>query len=121
MANLNLAAVRGDTETYELALTNGAGALDLTDADITFTVKRRLDDDDLDAVIQKTVGDGITITGATEGEATLVIDPVDTADLPSHAVRLYYDLQVTVDGQTKTPLQGRLTVRPDVTTTVDES
>jgi hypothetical protein len=38
-----LVAIRGDTETYELALTDAAGdPYDLTGVDIWFTVKRRL-------------------------------------------------------------------------------
>jgi hypothetical protein len=117
MSDINLSAIRGDTEVYELTLTDGESPLDLTAADIVFTAKRRLADTDF--LFQKVIGDGIEIDDdPTTGLATLTIEASDTGDLPSHATYLAYDLEVTVADVVKTPLRGRLRVIPDVSTAV---
>ena len=108
---------RGDSRSFALTLTDGAGApLDLTDAALTFTAKRNLDDEDEDAVILKTDGAGIEVAvDPTDGLATLTIDPEDTEDL-AHSIVLYWDLQVEdAVGGVQTPLSGRLSVKADVT------
>lgn len=117
MTNVSLVAKRGDNESYTMALTDADGAFDLTDCQVQFTAKRRLDDEDADAVILKTLDAGIEVTNAQGGIAVLSLEPSDTEDLPSRRVRLVYDVQVTNgDGEVKTPIEGRLTISPDVTT-----
>jgi hypothetical protein len=113
-----LSMTRGDTAVFDVALTDGAGdPLDITDATLTFTVKRRLSDPDSAAVVQKTTGNGIT-HGAdpTDGTATITLDPDDTADLSTIGSSLLWDVQVTgAADDVHTPLSGRLAIAPDVT------
>lgn len=119
MSEINLVAKRGDDEEYEFTITVAdGGPFDLTDCDLAFTAKRLLTDPDSDAVIVKTLGDGITVTDAENGEATLVIASADTVGLTvdRRGLHFYYDIQVTEsDGLISTPIEGRLTVRSDVT------
>jgi hypothetical protein len=112
----DIEAVRGDGEIYLLTMTEDDAPLDLTDAEMWMTAKRHIRDADADAIFQKTVGDGITITDAEGGLATVELIPGDTSDLAARTVRLVYDVQVKlVSGRIVTPLKGRLTVEPDVT------
>jgi hypothetical protein len=102
----NLHVIRGDSQVFELTLT-GLPVGGLTDADLTFTV---------DGLVTKTLGDGIVVTDAPAGEATITIDAGDTGGAPDHPRSYPYDVQVTFsDGTVKTPVRGRFTVLPDVT------
>jgi hypothetical protein len=115
----DIEAIRGDGETYDLAITENDVALDLTGAEMWMTAKRHLRDTDAEAVFQKTVGDGITITDDTGGLATVELVPGDTSGLAARTVRLVYDVQVKLQsGRIVTPLKGRLTVEPDVTVSI---
>jgi hypothetical protein len=110
---------RGDTATFTIALTDSEGApLDLTGLELTFTAKSRLHDADEDALVVKTVGEGIEVDeDPTTGIATLTILPEDTLDFVD-AYRLVWDLQVDNGaGEIRTPLTGRLVVSADVTIT----
>lgn len=112
-----LSMTQGDKHTFDVALTDAAGApLDLTSVDITFTAKRRLSDADADALIQKTTASGITVDAdPTTGLATLVIDAADTVGLASGPA-LFWDLQIDDGaGDVRTPLSGRLAIASDVT------
>lgn len=111
-----LEAVRGDREQYSLTLTDGNGdPLELTDALVWFTVKRRYGDDDDAALLQKTTVEGIEL-GGDPGSATVTIEPADTAGCPDHMTRYVYDIQVkTLDGVVSTPVRDTFTVWPDVT------
>jgi hypothetical protein len=112
----DIEARRGDGEIYQLTLTDDDEPLDLTDAEIWMTAKRHIRDTDADAIFQKTVGDGITVTDDTGGLATVQLEPADTSGLAARTVRLVYDVQVKLaSGRIVTPLKGRLTVEPDVT------
>jgi hypothetical protein len=115
-----LSMTRGDTQTFTLTLVDGSGdPLDLTDVALTFTAKRRYSDSDDDAVIRKTVDDGIVVDeDPTTGLATVTIDPPDTSSLTARS--LVWDIQVD-DGDVRTPLSGRLAIQPDVTRTVEGS
>jgi hypothetical protein len=112
-----LTMTRGDTRVFTVSLTDADGvALDLTGLTITFTAKRRYSDLDDDAVLQKTSGAGIEVLDAEAGTATITIDPEDTADLELETLpTLAWDLQVENGGDVRTPLQGQLAIRPDVT------
>ena len=113
-----LSMVRGDSAEFSVHLTEGDGSdLDLTGLDITFTVKEHRFLDDADALLVKTVGDGITIVSASEGTLTIAIDPADTSEL-EHLPTYRWDVQVQSGGDVRTPLTGRLIISPDVTRTV---
>lgn len=113
-----LSMTRGDTGVFQVTLTDSAGdPLVLTDRELTFTVKRRLSDSDDDALIQKTVGEGIVVSEDEPGVATITIDPVDTSGI-ANGPSLYWDIQVQADDDVRTPLSGRLIVIPDATRTI---
>lgn len=112
MADLD--AVRGDTNEYEVAVTRDAAVLDLQGATLKFTVKRDLGDADADAVFQKAIGTGITVTDAPNGACTLTIDPADTSALPAPRA-FHYDLELTEsDGRVTTVAIGLLRLAADV-------
>ena len=110
MADLD--AVRGDTNEYEVAVTRDAAVLDLQGATLKFTVKRDLGD--ADAVFQKAIWTGITVTDAPNGACTLTIDPADTSALPAPRA-FHYDLELTEsDGRVTTVAIGLLRLAADV-------
>lgn len=101
--------VRGDSNEYQLTLTDNLGAeYDLTDALISFTVGD---------LFEKSLGEGITVADPESGIATIAIDPADTEGAPDVRATYRYDVQVTLaDGRVKTPVRGLFIVVPDVTT-----
>jgi hypothetical protein len=115
---MNLRMYRGDTAEFRVtALDIDGNPLDITGASAWFTAKRTTSDDDLSAVFQKTVGDGITITDAPNGIMLVRLAEADTASVTGREY-LEYDLQVkdTSDG-VWTVARGSLLVEADVTRT----
>jgi hypothetical protein len=116
-SNQRLEIPRGDTRRFQVTVTDEAGLpVNLSGATIYFTVRKKFASsaDDTDAVFQKSVGAGITITDAAAGVIALVIDPADSRSLPK--IVLLYDLQViTAAGDTITPALGDVAINPDVT------
>lgn len=116
MAETDLVATRGDTNTYQVTAfkppPNQAQALDLTGASLWFSVRRSLRD--ADPLIQKTVGVGIVVAAPVSGLATISLSPADTAALaPGPYV---YDVQVKEpSGRVTTIVQGVLDLAADVT------
>ena len=100
--------------------------LDLTAATISFTAKNDRQDVDGDAVFQKTVGAGITITDATGGDFDVKITSTDSNvdGCGKDFVELFYDVEVTlgatngpyVSGDVITVDSGTLTLRAATTT-----
>jgi hypothetical protein len=110
----DLTAVRGDTNEYDVTVTRDGSALDLTGATLKFTAKRSMDDSDLQAVFQKTIGSGIVVTDEPGGLATLTVDPADTSSLPAPR-SFHYDLELTEsDGRVTTVAIGQLRLSADV-------
>ena len=130
-----ITATKGDTiiKNYEVDRVTDADTnpettvdMDLTSATIKFTVKENRSDADADAVFQKTTGDGITITNATEGKFDLKVDPSDTSSLDigdKDNLDLFFDVQVTlgatngafVSGDIVTVDYGTLRIPAEVT------
>lgn len=112
-----LSITRGDTKAFTISLTDDDDLpLDLTDMAVTFTAKRSRFDADADAVIAKTVGDGIVVDDPDSGVVVLTLEPSDTASLAARPHRLFYDVQVVdVLGVVVTPLADILEIQPDVT------
>jgi hypothetical protein len=104
----NLVVIRGDSETLILILNDDAGSpLDLTDADVRFTVE---------GLLTKNLGDGIVVDDPLTGTGTITIEAGDTASAPGRRTAYPYDVQVTLaDATVKTPLRGLFVVLPDVT------
>jgi hypothetical protein len=113
---MDIEAIRGDTETYDLTLTDAAGdPVNLTGSTVWFTAKRRTSDPDEDAIITATQGEGLEVTNAAGGALTLTLAPADTEALESRLVRLEYDVQLKDGtGRITTPLRGKLYVHPDI-------
>lgn len=114
----DLEIMRGNSDSLVIQINKRSDGtpVDLTGATIKFSAKRH---PDFAAVLisKATGGQGITIDGdqvAHKGKATIALAPGDTHDLPAD-VSLWYDVQTLKDGDTDTPLSGRLTVKPDVT------
>lgn len=111
-----LTITRGDDVTLDIFLTDKGQPVDLTGAQLWWTAKRRHIDLDSLAVIQKTLGAGITITQPTQGKAEVALVPNDTAALES--IALWWDLQGKDGaGKVRTLAAGRLVVEADVTRT----
>lgn len=112
-----LQATRGDDEIYELTLKQRDGtALNLTGVSIWFTVKRSHEETDVQAIVRKTVGSGITIVNAAIGRADVRILAADLASLPPRRTTLVWDCQVRdAAGFVSTVDRGQLVVDPDVT------
>lgn len=110
---------RGDTPTFNVAVTWGGEVFPLTGCSMWFTAKYAYADDDADAVFQKTIGDGITVTNAGCGEAEITLSSSDTSSLSSSKVMLVYDLQIrNAEGKIYTVAYGNIVVLPDVTRSV---
>lgn len=111
----DLEARRGDTEKYDLTVSDNGTPVNLTGAAVWFTAKLRASDPDSKAVIAKTLGQGIAVTNASQGQARITLSPGDTASL-SAPISLSYDVQVKqTDGTVTTVESGALLVTADVT------
>lgn len=103
---------RGDTPAWNADLGE-----DISGAEVTFTAKARLADSDEDAVVQATIGDGISVVDA--GRGWVIVRPGAILERGLY----YWDLERTLDAASvRTVNAGTLLVLPDVTThAVDES
>ena len=119
---MNLTMIRGNSKLFAFPLTDSDGdPIDLTSCTVTMTAKSAYTDTDASATFAKTIGDGITVISAANGVITVDLEPGDTSSLLGRTTRLVYDIQVqTAAGRVSTPVTGRLTVKPDVTTTIVE-
>lgn len=120
MASFSIEFPRGDTVRLPVAVTRPAGGavVDLSGCSLRFTVKRKRKDADADAIMVKTIGDGILISDAPAGLAVILIDPEDT-DTFTKARTFQCDLQlVEPDDTITTVADGTLTVTLDVTRSV---
>lgn len=114
-----LSITRGDHQSFLISLTDGDGAaLDLVAVDeIRFTAKRDHSHTDLEAVIRKTIGDGIEIVDEDLGTARITLEPEDTTTIDA-PYSYFWDVQIErADGDVRTPLSGVLRIKPDVTRT----
>jgi len=116
MAAIALEIIRGDDEILDLAFKDPAGAaLNITGATgIWFTAKRSSLDDDIDALIQKSLGAGIAVVSAPAGTATVTINAADTTGIDP--TTLVWDAQIKdAAGKVRTAAKGTLKVVHDVT------
>jgi hypothetical protein len=107
----NLEMYRGDDKTFNLTFTDSDGdPIDLTDAKVFLTVKRRQTDADSAAIIAKKV---TSHSQATGGITAVTVTHTDSAvDVGSY----YYDIQL-VDSNTDvtTITTGSFTIKRDIT------
>lgn len=77
--------IRGETPVLNVTArwqsSDGAdgGVIDLTGAALTFLAKRTTDDPDSDAIVRKTIGDGIYLVHAAQGTFQVQFDRNDWA------------------------------------------
>lgn len=111
-----LECARGDDNLYTIDLST---ALDASDDQVWFMVKRKKSDIDDDAVFAKglnVVGlSGIVSISEAEGTCQVQVDPADTATLADKA--LFYDVQfkAAADAKVRTVAQGVLLLSGEVT------
>lgn len=104
MSKYNLDMVRGDTLAFGFELEN------ITDVDTAhFSVKKAVTDTEY--VFQKTIGNGIE--KVEDGKYSVRVAPSDTHDLEIGAY--YFDLQIGVNGDIFTILNGKLNIEADIT------
>jgi hypothetical protein len=111
---------RGDDESFDVVVTEAdeVTRVDLSGADLRFTAKRKITDEDDAAIIVLTTTDStITLTDAAQGEARLDVPAVQTDSLTKDSL-LFWDLQVfDIADKTRTVASGQLIVRRDVSRT----
>ena len=113
--NTVIRVVRGDSYSFDVAVLLDDEPYQLTNVSLTMTAKWSREDSDANAVFQKTLTSGITITSVADGTLQIDLSPSDTASLPPTEVVLKYDIQL-VDGlKVYTVARGDLYVSPDVT------
>lgn len=109
-----LDVTRGDTATFTIKVKRGKAKEPLTGATLFFTVKEDADDLDVDALIVKETGSGISHTDVANGIALLSIDPEDTEDIAPGTY--HWDSQiVTASGEVFTINSGDFEIKADIT------
>jgi len=101
----NLTMFAGETRTLAVTVTDQDGAaVDLTGADITYVLA-------LPTPITKTVGSGITITGALTGEFEIALAQADTVAINSSTSVEHECKILTSTAEVLTAFYGRVTVK----------
>ena len=115
--NADFEMFRGASAVFDITVTDEEDVpVDLTGAELTFTMKRRLADPDALAIVQKVNdGVGIIIDLPASGEAHVVIAPDDTAGLAFYQQKFKYDLIAVTDDRREVLAHGTITVVPVVT------
>lgn len=116
MSDINI--FRGDTANLDLAIKQAGTSIpaNLTDASVFFTVKERKNHLDSLAVISKCTPytNGIDVSNAAAGEATVMISSAETSTLLTGPH--WYDVQVEDSaGDIATLITGRFIVTYDIT------
>lgn len=109
---------RGDDRSFTITVSG----IDLTAADLRFTAKRRVSDDDSEALISLETPTEVQVLSATQ---CLVNIPASATDALTSETRLVWDLQVVVGSEVRTlpdasrsrNALGTLLIRRDVTRT----
>lgn len=108
----NIIMTRGDTFSFGIDIDDMGQDLEKA----FFTVKKSYSDTDDNAILQKSLSDGISKVG--DGEYVVRVAPEDTVDVD--AGNYYYDCMIGVNGDVFTILSGMFTLEPDVTLTGSE-
>jgi hypothetical protein len=112
-------AVVGKAHDFDILITPSSGSLAVADVtDVWLTIKERETDADADALVQKRLGAGITLTGVSGSSVAgiVALTNADTAEL-SPGRTYFIDLQV--DTTARGPEQaayGFLNTRQPITT-----
>lgn len=120
MSRQNFEMVRGNDFAFNVAITLAGAPYNITTSSLRFIAKSDYSDADIAAIINLTVGSGITILNGPAGSAQIIIPRSNTvvASIPTnYTIDLFYELQVNNGGTTLTPLHGILTIIPSVSQT----
>lgn len=111
MEKTNFEMIRGDTLSFAVEIEFDDKPQELEKA--FFTCKRNLDDGDV--VFQKTLENGISFSKQERNKMYYVvrIAPEDTKDI--EAGHYFYDMQIELNGDVFTILNGALKIESDVT------
>ena len=101
----NITMVSGDTLSFNVVLKDQVGD-PVTVTGATLKAKKNLED--VSPAISLSLGNGIT---QDDGVLTVRLAPADTSSLVGF---LYYDMDITVDGDRFTLLRGMLQLESDV-------
>ena len=107
---------RGESKEWSFTASQGAEPVDLTNASLTFTLRETFADKF--ATLQKTVGNGITVTDDTAGKFILALEPEDTKNIPIRADKRIFVWDVwgvLASGKEKSVARGTLELSPEVT------
>lgn len=107
-AKQDIKIMRGDTEVFNITVTDDAGvAIDLTGDTFASQIRYNRDDSSIAASFT------CVVTDAAAGKVTLTLSATSSAGL--NAGPAYWDLQRTNDGVVTTLVAGKCTVLADVT------
>lgn len=114
--SINFTMTRGDSASFSVSVTLGGVPFDLSSCSLWFTAKNKFTDPDVNAIFQKTIGNGIIVTNGVQGLATINLLPADTSVLGLIKTILFWDLQLKDSlNNIYTINSGNLIVSPDVT------
>lgn len=104
----DLTMVQGDSVALDFAITDQDGAVvDLDGATIRWQMARSVY---AAPMVEKAVGDGITVTDATGGLFTVTLDPADTATITGS---FYFEVEIVDSfGNVSTPRTGEIAITP---------
>jgi len=107
----DIEVIRGDTIFFKVrSIYSDDDYMNLTTCLLLMAVKEEQTDDDIDAVIKKEIGVGITVIEELNGFFSVRIDSVDTKDLEEGVY--YYDIRYkhTVTGEVYTIMRGKFII-----------
>jgi hypothetical protein len=109
----------GDSGEHEIPLEwNGEAFAPGTDWSLIFTAKNSLSDQDEAALIQKTLGIGLSVTGST---AKITIVPQDTQNFCTSVLEYDVQAQHNENGKVQTVARGKFSFVKDVTRKTESS
>lgn len=107
---ITLRTTRGDKLAFDVVVSNEDGTMDLGVCDLTFSMKRSLNDQTAPLLKKTSRSGAIAVTSTTTARVTLT--PQDTASLPNESRIYKFDVKVKQqDGSVFTVLSGDLEVR----------
>lgn len=122
--NDKLTLVRGERKTWTGVIRAAGAVVDITGASVYFTVRTKIpagsvaDDTDVGVLLKKTVGNGVSLQNASNGEFEILIDKSDTnsIEISSTGKGYVYGIAIVESGQSD-PLvlaQGKFILVADI-------
>lgn len=113
---MKLTMYRGDAPTWNLEANQADDSdLDLSTGTLYFTAKSSTRQADVDAVFQKTAGDGITVSDGPAGLFSVKLAPADTESIYAPTYLVWDVKWINGGGDPFTLMVGTLHVKANVT------